>query len=96
MQTKPENTEAGHGGFPPGAAFLGYTLIMSEVVKDPEILGGVPVFAGTRVPVKNLFDALIGGDTIETFLEEFPTVKCEQVKAVLTEAEHAIEDLVAA
>ncbi|MEX2579209.1 MAG: DUF433 domain-containing protein [Verrucomicrobiales bacterium] len=69
---------------------------MSEVVKDPDILGGLPVFAGTRVPVKNLFDALIGGDTIEAFLEDFPTVRLEQVKGVLAEARYAIEDLVPA
>ena len=69
---------------------------MSEVVKDPEILGGVPVFAGTRVPVKNLFDALMGGDSIDEFLDDFPTVKLEQIKAVLEEAEHAIEGLAAA
>ena len=69
---------------------------MSEVVKDPEILGGVPVFAGTRVPVKNLFDALMGGDSIDEFLDDFPTVKLEQIKTVLEEAEHAIEGLAAA
>lgn len=69
---------------------------MSEIVKDPEILGGMPVFAGTRVPVKNLFDALIGGDSIPEFLDDFPTVTFEQVQAVLTEAEHAIENPVAA
>ena len=69
---------------------------MSEIVKDPEILGGMPVFAGTRVPVKNLFDALIGGDSIPEFLDDFPTVTFEQVQAVLAEAEHAIENPVAA
>ena len=60
---------------------------MSEIVKDPEILGGVPVFAGTRVPVKNLRDALIGGDSIPEFLDDFPTVTFEQVQAVLKEAD---------
>ena len=69
---------------------------MSEIVKDPEILGGMPVFAGTRVPVKNLFDALIGGDSIPEFLDDFPTVTLEQVQALLSEAEHAIENPVAA
>ena len=64
---------------------------MDEVVKDPEILGGLPVFAGTRVPVKTLFDSLIAGDTIEEFLEDFPTVSLSQVKAILAEAEQAIE-----
>jgi len=69
---------------------------MSVIIKDSEILGGMPVFAGTRVPVKSLFDALIGGDSIPEFLDDFPTVTLEQVQAVLVEAEHAIENLVAA
>ncbi|HEY4258345.1 MAG TPA: DUF433 domain-containing protein [Candidatus Udaeobacter sp.] len=59
--------------------------------QDPEILGGEPVFAGTRVPVKSLFDHLEGGDSIEYFLEGFPSVKREQVIALLEEArEHAM------
>jgi uncharacterized protein (DUF433 family) len=68
-----------------------YRLDMVEVVKDPEILGGLPVFAGTRVPLKTLFDSLIAGDSIEEFLEDFPTVSLSQVKAVLAEAEQVIE-----
>jgi uncharacterized protein (DUF433 family) len=50
---------------------------------DPEILGGTPVFIGTRVPVQSLFDHLEGGDSINHFLEGFPSVKREQVIAVL-------------
>ena len=69
---------------------------MSEVVKDPGILGGIAVFVGTRVPVKNLFDALVAGDSIEDFLGDFPTVTVEQVRAVLEEAEHAIDNLAVA
>lgn len=46
---------------------------------DPDILGGTPVFYGTRVPIKNLTDYLIGGDSIEQFLDDFPTVSREQV-----------------
>jgi hypothetical protein len=42
------------------------------VIKDPEILGGTPVFRGTRVPVQTLFDYLEGGETLEEFLEGFP------------------------
>lgn len=64
---------------------------MSEVVSDPEVLGGVPVFVGTRVPVKNLFDALIAGDSVAEFREDFPTVTGEQIRAVLQAAEMAIE-----
>jgi uncharacterized protein (DUF433 family) len=54
--------------------------------RDPEILGGIPVFAGTRVPVRSLFDYLEGGDTLEEFLHQFPSVKREQTVAVLDAA----------
>jgi uncharacterized protein (DUF433 family) len=65
---------------------------MSKVVsQNPDILGGEPVFGGTRVPVKSLFDHLEAGDSIEEFLEGFPSVKREQVIALLEEArEHAL------
>jgi uncharacterized protein (DUF433 family) len=56
------------------------------VHSDPEILGGTPVFAGTRVPVDALIDFLEGGDTIEHFLENYPGVTREQVFAFLEEA----------
>ena len=60
---------------------------MSSVVKiDPEIMSGAPCFAGTRVPIQNLIDYLEGGDSIEDFLEGFPTVSREQVIAFLEEA----------
>lgn len=49
------------------------------VVKDPEILSGMPIFKGTRVPVKNLLDYLEAGDSIEVFLDDFPSVKKENV-----------------
>ena len=54
---------------------------------SPEILGGTPVFAGTRVPVQTLLDYLEGGDSIDEFLEGFPTVKRKQIIAFLEEAE---------
>src|SRR5438132_7765806 len=47
--------------------------------RDPEIMGGTPVFTGTRVPVQNLVDYLEGGESIDNFLEGFPTVKRQQV-----------------
>ena len=50
---------------------------------DPEIMGGTPVFVGTRVPLENLIDHLEGGDSVEDFLEAFPTVKRDQVIAVI-------------
>jgi uncharacterized protein (DUF433 family) len=46
---------------------------------DPEKLGGTPVFKDTRVPIRNFFNYLEGGDTVEDFLDDFPTVEREQV-----------------
>jgi uncharacterized protein (DUF433 family) len=56
------------------------------IVKNPEILGGTPVFRGTRVPVQTLFDYLEGGETLEDFLEGFPTVSREMAIAALEQA----------
>jgi uncharacterized protein (DUF433 family) len=58
---------------------------------DPEILGGTPVFFGTRVPIRNLFDYLETGDTIETFLEDFEGVSKNQVIRVLEMSQKLIE-----
>ncbi|MFO7448120.1 MAG: DUF433 domain-containing protein [Ignavibacteriaceae bacterium] len=60
----------------------------SNVIQiDPEILSGTPVFKGTRVPIKNLFDYLETGDSVEDFLIDFPSVTNEQVVQILKEAE---------
>ena len=56
------------------------------IVCSPDIMGGTPVFAGTRVPVQTLLDYLKGGETIDDFLEGFPTVSREQVITFLEEA----------
>jgi uncharacterized protein (DUF433 family) len=61
---------------------------------DPEIQGGAVVFAGTRVPVKNLIDYLEAGDSLEEFLEDFPSVKREQAVAALELAKSALVSLV--
>lgn len=53
------------------------------VHSDPDIMSGTPVFVGTRVPVKTLFDYLEGGDSLEEFLEDFPTVNRELAVAAL-------------
>ncbi len=58
---------------------------------DPEILGGTPVFYGTRVPIKNLFDYLETGDTIEIFLDDFEGVSRSQVVKVLEMSQKLIE-----
>jgi uncharacterized protein (DUF433 family) len=56
---------------------------VNVIVKNPAILGGVPVFRGTRVPVQTLFDYLEGGETLEDFLQGFPTVTRESAIAAL-------------
>lgn len=60
--------------------------LASITQRHPEILSGIPVFVGTRVPVRSLFDYLEGGDTLEEFLRQFPSVKREQAIAVLDAA----------
>ena len=60
------------------------------VTIDPEVMGGTPVFAGTRVPVRTLVDYLEGGETIDDFLDGFPTVSREQVIAFLEAASRQI------
>lgn len=56
------------------------------IVSSPEILGGTPVFAGTRVPVRTLLDYLEAGDSIDEFLAGFPAVTREQVVTLLEKA----------
>ena len=57
---------------------------------NPDKVSGAPLFAGTRVPIKNLFDYLEAGDTLEDFLEGFPPVTREQAVAVLPMAEQSL------
>jgi uncharacterized protein (DUF433 family) len=64
---------------------------MSEIVRDPETMGGLPVFRGTRVLAKTLFDYLKAGDSVADFLDDFPSVSKEQVVSVLAEAESRFE-----
>ena len=63
-----------------------YNGLVNVIVKNRDILGGVPVFRGTRVPVQALFDYLEGGETLEDFLQGFPTVTRESAVAALEEA----------
>ena len=60
------------------------------VHSDPGILGGTPIFVGTRVPVQALLDYLEGGDTIEEFLDDYPGVTREQAVSFLEEAGRAL------
>jgi uncharacterized protein (DUF433 family) len=58
-------------------------MSQSVICRDPEVMGGTPVFCGTRVPMQALIEYLEAGDTIDEFLEGFPTVTREQVMAFL-------------
>jgi uncharacterized protein (DUF433 family) len=58
----------------------------SVVVVDPEVMSGTPCFVGTRVPARALLDYLEGGETLDDFLEQFPTVTRRQAVAFLEEA----------
>ena len=60
------------------------------VSSSPNVLGGTPVFSRTRVPVKNLIDYLEGGDSLEQFLDDFPSVTREQAIAALELAKEAL------
>ncbi len=60
-----------------------------------EVMGGTPVFAGTRVPIETLIDYLKAGDSIDDFLEGFPTVRRDQVVEFLEEAEKQMEKIAA-
>ena len=63
----------------------------SAITVDPESQGGTPCFAGTRVPVRSLFDALARGRAVDWFLGQFPSVRGEQVREVLAQADHLVE-----
>jgi uncharacterized protein (DUF433 family) len=65
-------------------------MMQNLITSDPDILGGTPVFRGTRVPAKNLFDYLETGETIEAFLHSFPTVTRDQVTQALELSEQLL------
>ena len=64
--------------------------MQQAITRHPEIMHGAPVFRGTRVPVQNLFDYLQGGETLENFLEGFPTVPRELALQALEEAKRLL------
>jgi len=70
---------------------VNFVFMSGVVVGNREILGGTPVFSGTRVPVRNFIDCLEGGYTIDEFLEEFPTVSRDQVIAFLEDTKAELE-----
>jgi len=65
-------------------------MIYGQVSIDPEIMSGAPVFAGTRVPIKNLFDYLEGGKGLSEFLDDFPSVTKKASLAVLEMAKKSL------
>lgn len=64
--------------------------VEQAISRDPDVMHGTPVFRGTRVPVQTLFEYLEGGDTLENFLEGFPTVSRELAIQALEEAKHLL------
>lgn len=67
----------------------------SVVSISKDVMGGTPVFAGTRVPIQTLIDFLTAGDTIDDFIDGFPTVRREQVVEYLKQAETEMERIAA-
>jgi uncharacterized protein (DUF433 family) len=65
-------------------------MIQNSIVKDPDILGGEPVFRGTRVPFKILIEYLEGGDTLDQFLEQYPSVSRELAINAIEEARSSL------
>ncbi len=65
-------------------------MLYGQVSIDPEVMSGTPVFAGTRVPVKNLFDYIKGGEDLSAFLDDFPSVSKKAALAVLEMAKHSL------
>jgi uncharacterized protein (DUF433 family) len=65
-------------------------MLYEQVSIDPEIMSGTPVFAGTRVPIKNLFDYIEGGEDLAEFLDDFPSVSKDAAIAVLEMAKRTL------
>jgi len=65
-------------------------MLYGQISIDPEVMSGAPVFAGTRVPVQNLFDYIEGGEDLSEFLDDFPSVSKEVALAVLEMAKKSL------
>jgi uncharacterized protein (DUF433 family) len=70
-------------------------MMQPAICRDPEVMGGTPVFCGTRVPVQTLLDYLEAGESIDQFLEGFPSVTRAQVIAFLEQAKDSLVESVA-
>ncbi len=75
---------------PPAPCMRNNRNMEQAITRDPDVMHGTPVFRGTRVPVQTLFEYLEGGDTLENFLEGFPTVSRELAIQALEEAKHLL------
>ncbi|HEY3874863.1 MAG TPA: DUF433 domain-containing protein [Candidatus Kapabacteria bacterium] len=69
-------------------------MSFQQIISDPEIMGGVPVFAGTRVPFDGLLDYLEAGETVDDFVRDFPTVTRMQATQALMEIGKSAEEIV--
>lgn len=67
-------------------------ITQTIISRSPDIMSGAPVFSGTRVPAQSLLDYLAGGHPIEDFLEDFPTVRREQVLELLRRLKQTLKD----
>ena len=65
-------------------------MVYGHINIDPEIMGGTPVFVGTRVPIQNLFDYIEGGEDITEFIDDFPSISRESAVAVLEMAKKSL------
>jgi len=65
---------------------------MKTIESNENVLNGLLVFEGTRVPIRNLFDYLLAGENIKDFLEDFPTVSFEQIRYILQSSEVALQN----
>lgn len=65
-------------------------MLYGQVSIDPEVMSGLPVFAGTRVPIQSLFDYIEGGDDLSEFLDDFPSITKEAALAVLEMAKKSL------
>jgi uncharacterized protein (DUF433 family) len=65
-------------------------MVYGQVSIDPEVMSGMPVFAGTRVPIKSLFDYIEGGEDLSEFLDDFPSITMEAALAVLEMAKKSL------
>jgi uncharacterized protein (DUF433 family) len=65
-------------------------LDQTLITRDTDVLGGVPVFTGTRVPIQDLFDYLAAGQSLDEFLDDFPSVQRSQATAVIELSKHVL------